>query len=590
MKKCYVSGKVKQIPESLIIQGRNIVFLSVSLYRKYRPQDFASVVGQRAAIDVLTNAITKHRVGHAYLFSGSRGCGKTSIARIFAKALNCLNPKGYEPCGHCANCEAITSGDSLDVIEIDGASNNGVDNIRGLRENIALAPFSSRYKIYIIDEVHMLSQGAFNALLKTLEEPPEHAVFILATTEPHKVPVTIRSRCQHIPFHSISPEDIQARLSYVCSTEGVNADGEALWELARQADGALRDGLSLLEQVIASGDVTLASVESVLGAGSRPAFERWLKTLRTGSDDAYTSLKAMFDAGASGERVFEEMFSLVRNLWLVSKWKSIADSLGLSEPEKRFLLDEVPHWTTEALHLLLSKVLRSLTRAKQRVRNDILLGMFMLSLEEEVQTPQPHATVSIPAVILKAQESSPAPLPKPEAPKQPPSYDPALKQELLSIAHDADFVVYCSLLDVNTFIEDNVLFLDTIHVYSYDRLRLDKHASVIAHIFSKWNKVIVRHDGKEPKECIYYPNILEQSPEQKTVEPEAYVPVMPFTPPAEEEAPEPENLPPKREVSAFSEYRRTLAYLGADPELILIKHNEEQETADDIMQEGENDE
>ncbi|MBR0094439.1 MAG: DNA polymerase III subunit gamma/tau, partial [Synergistaceae bacterium] len=301
--------------------------MSISLYRKYRPQNFAGVAGQRAAIEIITNSIARDRVGHAYLFSGSRGCGKTSVARIFAKALNCLDRQGFEPCGQCSNCTAITAGESLDVIEIDGASNNGVDSIRELKENVALAPFTSKYKIYIIDEVHMLSQGAFNALLKTLEEPPEHVIFILATTEPQRVPVTIRSRCQHIPFHTISPEDIFKRVEEVCRLEDVKAEPEALWEIARQADGALRDALSLLEQIMASGEITLSNVEASFGAGSRPVFERWIKTLRTDPGEAYTSLKSMFDSGASGVRVFEEMFAIVRDLWLSSKWPKLAGTL-----------------------------------------------------------------------------------------------------------------------------------------------------------------------------------------------------------------------------------------------------------------------
>ena len=270
--------------------------MSVSLYRKYRPQTFSDLIGQIPAVSVLTSAIIKGRAGHAYLFSGSRGCGKTSAARIFAKAVNCSDRQGSEPCGKCRNCVEITAGESLDVIEIDGASNNGVDNIRGLKENIALAPFNSPRKIYIIDEVHMLSQGAFNALLKTLEEPPEHVIFIMATTEPHKVPVTIRSRCQHIPFRSISPDDIFARLEYVCVSEGITYEPEALREISRQSDGALRDALSLLEQVSASGNVTLETVEATFGTGSRPAFERWITGLRERPEDAYTGLKSMFEA------------------------------------------------------------------------------------------------------------------------------------------------------------------------------------------------------------------------------------------------------------------------------------------------------
>ncbi|MBQ3647036.1 MAG: DNA polymerase III subunit gamma/tau, partial [Synergistaceae bacterium] len=358
--------------------------MSLSLYRKYRPQKFADVSGQKAAIDVITNSIAKNRVGHAYLFSGSRGCGKTSVARIFAKALNCLNRENFEPCGKCKNCEAITNGENLDVIEIDGASNNGVDEVRELKVNVTLAPFNSKYKIYIIDEVHMLSIAAFNALLKTLEEPPEHVIFILATTEPLKVPVTIRSRCQHIPFHSITPEDIFSRLEFVCKSENINFEAEALWEISRQADGALRDALSLLEQVIAAGEVNLQNVEKTFGAGSRSAFERWIKLFRSDMAESYSNLKSMFDSGASGIRIFEEMFMLIRDLWLVSQWKNnknIINTLAASEHEKTFLIDEAKNWNPEDLHALLNSVLKILTQARAGIKNDILLGMFMLSVE-----------------------------------------------------------------------------------------------------------------------------------------------------------------------------------------------------------------
>ena len=553
--------------------------MSVSLYRKYRPQDFSSVVGQKAAVDVLTNAITKGRVGHAYLFSGSRGCGKTSIARIFAKALNCLDPQGYEPCGKCANCQAITSGESLDVIEIDGASNNGVENIRGLRENIALAPFSSAHKVYIIDEVHMLSQGAFNALLKTLEEPPEHAIFIMATTEPHKVPVTIRSRCQHIPFHSISPEDIHSRLEYVCSAEGVKAESDALWEISRQAEGALRDALSLLEQVIASGEVSLQNVEAVLGAGSRPAFERWVKTLRTGTQDAYTALKSMMDAGASGVRVFEEMFSLVRNMWLVSKWKDIAGSLGLSSAEKEFLLDEAKNWRTDDLHILLNNILQALTRARQGVRPDILLGMFMLSLETpQVQASAPAKTIAPP----QAQIVTPPP-PVPEPVRTPASYDSALKDELLKTAHDVNFVIYCALFDTNAFLHGDSLVIDVEHPYCYDRLRVDSHQAQLNNMFTKYSRVILRH-GKEQTECRAHNDSPGQltTPEAKlkTTESQTYsIPEEYTETPDEPEIPE--TVPFMLEKSVFDEYVHDLMMLGAGSEVILRKRKEAQEEPED---------
>ena len=570
--------------------------MSISLYRKYRPQDFSSVVGQKAAVDVLTSSITKKRVGHAYLFSGSRGCGKTSIARIFAKALNCTNRQDYEPCGKCVNCEAITAGESLDVIEIDGASNNGVENIRGLRENVTLAPFSAKYKVYIIDEVHMLSQGAFNALLKTLEEPPEYVVFILATTEPHKVPVTIRSRCQHIPFHSISPEDVYTRLKFVCESEGVKAESDALYELARQADGALRDGLSLLEQVIAAGDVTLANVEAVCGAGSRPAFERWMRSLRTSPDESYKALKAMFDAGASGVRVVEEMFSLVRNVWLASKWKGITETLGLSSSEKRFIADEVNNWKPDRLHVLLNNILRGLTQARSGMRPDILLGMFTLSLEAE---PAPQTVAVIPQTPAAPVQQAAAPV-KAE-PAKPVVYDEALKAELLAAAHDVDFVIYCSMFDVKAWRLDGTLVLDVEHAYSYDRLTIDVNSSKLAEMFGSYGEVRLRF-GNEEKICRVIPHVeLPGSQEAETVHVRKAVLVKPLEPePAEPLEPQEQEQKPKHEPpavkkytpSAFDKYRTALAQLGANPDLVFLKRFEEEETAsdEDLQMEGDNDE
>lgn len=234
------------------------------LYRKWRPKFFADVIGQPQVTVTLQNELESGRVAHAYLFTGSRGTGKTTCAKILAKAVNCLSPRGGDPCGECALCQGIDSGAVTDVVEIDAASNNGVDSIRELREEVHFTPAEGKYRVYIIDEVHMLSIGAFNALLKTLEEPPAHVVFILATTEVHKLPATILSRCQRFDFHRISPEAAAERLMYVCEQEHAELDREAALLIARLSDGAMRDALSLLDQCL--GRSTRVTVQVVTDA------------------------------------------------------------------------------------------------------------------------------------------------------------------------------------------------------------------------------------------------------------------------------------------------------------------------------------
>ncbi|HND55483.1 MAG TPA: DNA polymerase III subunit gamma/tau, partial [Pirellulaceae bacterium] len=235
--------------------------------RRYRPQTFHDLVGQSQVSKALSNAITTNRIGHAYLFTGARGVGKTSTARIFAKALNCQNGPTPSPCNECDICRGITSGEDVDVLEIDGASNRGIDEIRQLRANVNVRPSRSRFKVYIIDEVHMLTVQAFNALLKTLEEPPEHVKFIFCTTDPEKVPITVLSRCQRFDFPPVETDSIVGRLRFIVQTEGVEADEDALRLLARRAGGSMRDSQSLLEQLLSftSGRITTDEVHRMLG-------------------------------------------------------------------------------------------------------------------------------------------------------------------------------------------------------------------------------------------------------------------------------------------------------------------------------------
>ena len=251
-----------------------------ALYRKFRPASFDQVKGQDAIITTLKNQLRSGRIGHAYLFCGTRGTGKTTIAKIMAKAVNCENPRDGEPCGECRMCRAIAAGASMNVIEMDAASNNGVDDIRQIVEEVSYSPAEGKYKVYIIDEVHMLTTSAFNALLKTLEEPPAYVIFILATTEANKIPITVLSRCQRYDFKRITIETIEDRLFELTEKEGLKAEKKALNYIARMADGSMRDGLSLLDQCIAfhyGEELTYDMALDVLGAVDADVFGRLLQ-------------------------------------------------------------------------------------------------------------------------------------------------------------------------------------------------------------------------------------------------------------------------------------------------------------------------
>lgn len=290
----------------------------VALYRQWRPQDFDALVGQKAVKTTLKNALASGKIAHAYLFSGPRGTGKTSMARILAKALNCEQGPTAEPCGQCSNCQRIVQGTSLDVIEIDAASNTSVDNIRDLREQVAFTPSESRYKVYIIDEVHMLSTGAFNALLKTLEEPPAHAVFILATTDPQKVPATIQSRCQRFEFRRVTVDEIAEHLAMVAAGSGIEADADALRLIAIQAEGGMRDALSLLDQCgVMAKRVTVATVREVLGIVGREALHELTGAIgRRQLPQALATLNLLLEQGKDVKQVLTELIEYLRALVL----------------------------------------------------------------------------------------------------------------------------------------------------------------------------------------------------------------------------------------------------------------------------------
>lgn len=302
----------------VINSGEVAAMAYVALYRQWRPQDFNALVGQKAVKTTLKNALASGKIAHAYLFSGPRGTGKTSMARILAKALNCEQGPTAEPCGQCSNCQRIVQGTSLDVIEIDAASNTSVDNIRDLREQVAFTPAESRYKVYIIDEVHMLSTGAFNALLKTLEEPPAHAVFILATTDPQKVPATIQSRCQRFEFRRVTVDEIAEHLAMVAAGSGIEADADALRLIAIQAEGGMRDALSLLDQCgVMAKRVTVATVREVLGIVGREALHELTGAIgRRQLPQALATLNLLLEQGKDVKQVLTELIEYLRALVL----------------------------------------------------------------------------------------------------------------------------------------------------------------------------------------------------------------------------------------------------------------------------------
>ena len=352
------------------------------LYRKYRPRVFSDVVGQEHITSTLSKEIETGKISHAYLFTGSRGTGKTTCAKILSKAVNCLNPITGNPCNECEICKGLDSGAILDVVEIDAASNNGVDSIRDIRDEINFTPASCKYRVYIIDEVHMLSIGAFNALLKTLEEPPAHVKFILATTEVHKLPVTIVSRCQRFDFKRVSPEAMKQRMEYIAECENFTADDEALSLIARIADGGMRDALSLLDQCTGHGKhISAEIVCDVAGmTGKDHLFALADATAETNAGKALEIVNDLHSNSCDMERLCSDLINHFRNLMIVKTVKSASEILVCTAEELEQYKTQSNKLTLENILYCISLLQESMANIKRGVNRRIEMEMSMIKL------------------------------------------------------------------------------------------------------------------------------------------------------------------------------------------------------------------
>lgn len=405
----------------------------IVLARKWRPQGFNDLVGQETVVTTLKNALSGGKIAHAYLFSGPRGVGKTSSARILAKALNCEQKTDSEPCGTCQNCTAITDGYAVDVLEIDGASNNSVEAVRELRETVKYAPSTCKYKIYIIDEVHMLSTSAFNALLKTLEEPPPHVVFIFATTEPKKVPATILSRCQHHAFRRVAKSRIKEQLKKITDAENITIKDAALDMIAKAADGSMRDALTLLDQAYSfSDEISEKELQSLLGLPESEIVSGLTDNILRG-DVAQTlaMIKELTDRGSDLRQMAKELVEQIRNIAVVKITEGAAALLEFTDEEVQELRDRSHAVSIEELTLLLTELLKveAEVRIAANPRYVLELGLLrtsfikgMTSVEQlmkKLSDPQPQTYVRESGKAPSGQETLSRPEKKTEPVRQP---------------------------------------------------------------------------------------------------------------------------------------------------------------------------
>lgn len=399
--------------------------------RKWRPQTFEKLIGQNHVAQTLLNALQSERIPHALLFTGPRGTGKTSSARILAKALRCTNSQNHSSCGECNDCVDIARGRHIDVIEIDGASNNGVDSVRELRDSVGYLPSTGKYKIYIIDEVHMLSTSAFNALLKTLEEPPEHVIFIMATTEVHKLPNTILSRCQRFDFKMISQKQIQEHLAVICDKEQVNYDEESLWLIAKQAKGSMRDAQSLLDQLItfSKGQLKTDLIIDILGLSSRELIHTTLKAISEQDPLSLTPvIQKISDTGSDPQLFIEDLLEQLRNALMVKIGAHKGHiALNLPDSEIQSLTQLTESFSEEDIHLLFDITLKGSLELARTTDSRLALEMLLLKLTAAPRV-RSLENMSASSGVQSGQGSSARPKPAPRAPQQKQVAAPQQKQ------------------------------------------------------------------------------------------------------------------------------------------------------------------
>ncbi|MBO4376366.1 MAG: DNA polymerase III subunit gamma/tau [Lachnospiraceae bacterium] len=508
-----------------------------ALYRKFRPATFEDVKGQDHIVTTLVNQLKANRIGHAYLFTGTRGTGKTSVAKIFARAVNCENPVNGNPCGECATCKAIASGASMNVMEIDAASNNGVDNIRDIVEEVSYSPAQGKYKVYIIDEVHMLSIGAFNALLKTLEEPPSYVIFILATTEVHKIPITILSRCQRYDFRRIGIDVIADRLKELVDKEGVNVEEKALKYVAKAADGSMRDALSLLDQCIAfhlGKDLTYDMVLDVLGAVDTAVFSRMFKYIV--QRDVASLVKQLEEVVMQGRELTQFVIDFtwyLRNLMMVKSTEHAEDLLDVSTDNYKLIKEDAGIADIESImryirvfselstsiryssskRILIEIALIKLCKPEMEVTNDALVDRIK-NVEEKLEKG-----IVVNAGTVQAGPEAGAPeAPKPVTKAPLPS---AIPDDIMRIVERWNSVVGNAYGQLKAVLaqsypslgENNSLIIAAADIYSEHYFGDDEHKkdfeNLLEEITGKHVNVEYRTSASNAERDMKYPNLLE---------------------------------------------------------------------------------